>query len=68
MIGSLSAAAIAEDIAISDADIRIAFEDNLDEFRTPETRDIRQLVFDDKATATPPVNNWMMVKILPRLL
>ena len=51
VIGSLSAAAIAEDIAISDADIRIAFEDNLDEFRTPETRDIRQLVFDDKATA-----------------
>ncbi len=51
VIGSLSAAAIAEDIVISDADIRIAFEDNLDEFRTPETRDIRQLVFDDKATA-----------------
>ena len=51
VIGSLSAAAIAEDIVISDADIRIAFEDNFDEFRTPETRDIRQLVFDDKATA-----------------
>jgi peptidyl-prolyl cis-trans isomerase D len=52
VIGSLSVAAIAEGITISDAEIRSAFDDRLDEFRTPETRDIRQMVFDDEATAT----------------
>jgi peptidyl-prolyl cis-trans isomerase D len=51
VIGSLSAAAIAEDITISDAEIRGAFDDRLDEFRTPETRDIRQMVFDNEVTA-----------------
>ena len=51
MIGSLSAAAIGQGITISDAEIRSAFADRLDEFRTPETRDIRQMVFDDEATA-----------------
>ena len=51
VIGSLSAAAIAEGITVSDAEIRSAFDDRLDEFRTPETRDIRQMVFDDEATA-----------------
>ena len=52
VIGSLSASAIAEGIAISDTEIRSAFDDRLDEFRTPETRDIRQMVFDNEATAT----------------
>jgi len=51
VIGSLSAAAIAEGITISDAEIRSAFDERLDEFRTPETRDIRQMVFDDEASA-----------------
>ncbi len=51
VIGSLSAAAIAERIAVSDSEIRSTFDDRLDEFRTPETRDIRQMVFDDEATA-----------------
>ena len=51
VIGSLSTAAIFEGIAISDTEIRSAFEDRLDEFRTPETRDIRQMVFDDEASA-----------------
>ena len=51
VIGSLSAAAIAEGITISDADIRNAFDDRLNEFRTPETRDIRQMIFDDEANA-----------------
>ena len=50
-IGSLSAAIIAEEITISDSEIRAAFDDRLDEFRTPETRSIRQMVFDDAATA-----------------
>ncbi len=52
IIGSLSAAAIADSITISDTEIRSAFDERIDEFRTPETRDIRQLVFDDEATAT----------------
>jgi len=51
VIGSLSAAKIAEGITISEAEIRSTFDDRLDEFTTPETRDIRQMVFDDEATA-----------------
>ena len=50
-IGSLSAAIIAEEITISDSETRAAFDDRLDEFSTPETRSIRQMVFDDAATA-----------------
>ena len=50
-IGSLSAAIIAEEITISDSEIRAAFDDRLDEFSTPETRSIRQMAFDDAATA-----------------
>ena len=50
-IGSLSAAIIAEEITISDNEIRAAFDDRLDEFSTPETRSIRQSVCDDAATA-----------------
>lgn len=50
-IGSLSAAIIAEEITISDSEIRAAFDDRVDEFSTPETRSIRQMVFDDAATA-----------------
>ena len=50
-IGSLSAAIIAEEINISDSEIRATFDDRLDEFSTPETRSIRQMVFDDAATA-----------------
>ena len=47
----MSGAAIAEGITISEAEIRSTFDDRLDEFITPETRDIRQMVFDDEATA-----------------
>ena len=50
-IGSLSAAIIGEEITISDSGIRAAFDDRLDEFSTPEVRSIRQMVFDDAATA-----------------
>jgi len=50
-IGSLSAALIGESIEISEADIRTAFDNRLDDFTTPETRSIRQMVFDDEATA-----------------
>ena len=55
-IGSLSAAIIAEEITISDSEIRAAFDDRLDEFSTPETRSIRQMVFDDAATANAALN------------
>ena len=51
IIGSLSAAAVAEDITISEAEIRSAFDDRLDEFKKPETRNIRQMVFDQEAAA-----------------
>ena len=50
-IGSLSAAVIAEEINISDSEIRATFDDRLDEFSSPETRSIRQMVFDNEATA-----------------
>ena len=43
--------AIAETITISDTDIQTTFDERLDEFRTPETRNIRQMVFDDETTA-----------------
>lgn len=38
---------IARGLKISDSDIRTAFESRIDEFSTPETRNIRQMVFDD---------------------
>ena len=55
-IGSLSAAIIAEEINISDSEIRATFDDRLDEFSTPETRSIRQMVFDDEATANAAID------------
>ena len=55
-IGSLSAAIIAEEINISDSEIRATFDDRLDEFSTPETRSIRQMVFDDEAPANAAID------------
>ena len=46
-IASISADMIASGIAISETDIKTAFENRIDEFSTPERRDIRQMVFDD---------------------
>ena len=51
VIGSISAAAIAETIVISDTEIQSTYDERLDEFSMPETRDIRQMVFDDETTA-----------------
>ena len=42
---------IASSIEITDAEIQTAFENRIDKFSTPETRQIRQMVFDGKATA-----------------
>lgn len=50
-IGSISAALIAKEITISDGDVKAAFDDRVDEFSTPETRSIRQMVFEDQVSA-----------------
>ncbi len=50
-IGSLSAAFISKSIEISNTDILSAFDDRIDEFSTPETRKILQMVFENKAAA-----------------
>ena len=46
-IASISADMIAGGLKISETDIKTAFESRIDEFSTPERRDIRQMVFDD---------------------
>ena len=50
-IASISADSIASSLEITDAEIQTAFENRIEEFSTPETRQIRQMVFDNKATA-----------------
>ncbi len=50
-IASISADMIASNLEIDDAKIAAAFESRIDEFSTPETRKIRQMVFDDKTVA-----------------
>ena len=46
-IASISADMIASELAISETEIKTAFESRIGEFSTPETRNIRQMVFDD---------------------
>ena len=46
-IASISADMIADGLTISETDIKTTFETRIDEFSTPETRDMRQMVFDD---------------------
>ena len=46
-IASISAEMIANELEISDSDIETAFESRIEEFSTPERRNIRQMVFDD---------------------
>ena len=41
----------AAEMHVSDTDIAAAYDARLDEFTTPETREIRQMVFDDAALA-----------------
>ena len=45
---------IANGLAISETDIETVFESRIDEFSTPERRNIRQMVFDDKEKARAP--------------
>ena len=55
-IAIVSAEMIAKDLTIADADIKAAYDQRLDEFATPETRDIRQMVFDDAAKAKTAID------------
>jgi peptidyl-prolyl cis-trans isomerase D len=50
-IASISAEMVAEGLKISEDDIKTAFEQRVDEFTTPESRDVRQMVFEDLAKA-----------------
>ena len=50
-IAIVSAEMIAKNLIIADADITAAYNQRLDVLAIPETRDIRQMVFDDAADA-----------------
>ena len=50
-IGTIDPQMFLDDIEISEADIKTAYEDRIDEFTTPEQRRVRQMVFDDAAAA-----------------
>lgn len=50
-IGSLTPQMFAGAIDIDDAEIADAYADRIDEFTTPERRRVRQMVFEDAATA-----------------
>ena len=47
----LDAADLAEEIAVSDTELREAFEAREDEFNTPERRAVEQMIFEDEETA-----------------
>ena len=51
-VGTLSPTMLLDQIDIDEADIKDAFDLRIDEFTTPETRAVRQMVFDDETTAT----------------
>lgn len=50
-IGSLTPQMFASAIEVSDAEIADAYADRIDEFTTPERRRVRQMVFEDAASA-----------------
>ena len=50
-VGSIEPQMFADGIDISDSAIETAYADRLDEFITPESRRVRQMVFDDMDTA-----------------
>jgi len=50
-VGSLTPAMLMSDVTVNEDDVRSAFDIRLDEFTTPETRSVRQMVFDDAASA-----------------
>lgn len=50
-VGSLTPQMFADGIEIDEADIATAYADRIDEFTTPERRRVRQMVFEDSASA-----------------
>jgi peptidyl-prolyl cis-trans isomerase D len=50
-VGSLTPQMFADGIEIDEADIAAAYADRIDEFTTPERRRVRQMVFEDSASA-----------------
>lgn len=50
-VGSLTPQMFASAIEVSDAEIADAYADRIDEFTTPERRRVRQMVFEDAASA-----------------
>ena len=50
-IGSIDPQMFLDEIEVSDAEIKTAYQDRIDEFTTPEQRRVRQMVFDDAAVA-----------------
>ena len=55
-IAIVSAEMIAKNLNIADGDITAAYDQRIDEFAIPETRDIRQMVFDDAANAKTAID------------
>ena len=51
VVGYIHPQMFAADIEISDADVEAAYQDRIDEFTTPERRQLRHMVFDDSAAA-----------------
>lgn len=50
-VGSLTPQMFADGIEIDEADIAAAYADRIDEFTSPERRRVRQMVFEDSASA-----------------
>jgi len=50
-VGAIDPEMFAADIEITEEAVETAYRDRIDEFTTPETRRLRQMVFDDKAAA-----------------
>lgn len=50
-VGSLSPAMLMNGLSVSEDEVIAAFESRMDEFVTPETRALRQMVFDDSGAA-----------------
>lgn len=48
---SLDTAAMLEDMEVSEDDLLIEYQNRIDDFRVPEKREVKQLLFADEATA-----------------
>jgi len=50
-VAIIDKSALGEDLKISDEKVKSYYDENIDRFTTPETREIEQVMFKDKATA-----------------